>query len=124
MRGRNSQHISRGIPVAAKRGIPVLADRSVGEQTSKHISGAIGVTAGRDIVVTKRSVLNNVFYISSRRKGGPSWVIRCIETGDIFRSQLNAANEMNLPASEISRHLNGIIENVRGYHFERICMAA
>jgi hypothetical protein len=98
MRGVASQHIGRGISVTAERGIAVLADRSV--------------------------VTNNVSYISSRRQGPPSWVIRCIETGKIFTSQLAAANEMELPASEVSKHLNGMMDHVRGYTFERICMAA
>ena len=97
-RDKMSKHIGRGTSVTAERGISVLADRSV--------------------------VTNNVSYISSRRQGGPSWVIRCIETGKIFTSQLNAANEMNLSSSEISKHLNGIMNDVRGYHFERICIAA
>ena len=98
MRDVFSHRIGRGISVAADRGISVIADRSV--------------------------VKNNVFLISSRRQGAPSWVVRCFETGEIFPSQLSAATEMNLPASELSKHLNGVMDNVRGFHFERICMAA
>ena len=98
MRGVASQHIDRGISVVADRGISVIADRSV--------------------------VTNNVSLISSRRQGAPSWVVRCVETGKIFTSQLGAATEMELPASEISKHLNGMLDHVRGYTFERICMAA
>lgn len=98
MRGVAAQRINRGISVVADRGISVIADRSV--------------------------VTNNVSLISSRRQGAPSWVVRCLETGDIFSSQLSAAKEMDLPASEISKQLNGIMDHVRGYHFERICLAA
>jgi len=95
--GITSQHISRGIPVTAKGGISVLG---------------------------KNVVMNNVSYISSNRQGPPSWVVRCVETGKLFTSQKSAAVEMDLLASEVSKHLNGIMDNVRGYHFERICMAA
>lgn len=70
------------------------------------------------------STLNNVSFISSNRKGPPSWVIRCLETNEIFTSQNEAARIMNLSISDISRHLNGLKDNVNGYHFERICMAA
>lgn len=98
MRSVKSQRIDRGISVIAERGISVLADRSV--------------------------VTNNVSLISSRRQGAPSWVVRCKETGQIFTSQLTAANEMHIPSSELSKHLNGQMEHVRGFHFERICMAA
>lgn len=99
MKGRYSaQRIDRGISVVANRGISVIADRSV--------------------------VKENVFLISSRRQGAPSWVVRCFETGGIFSSQLSAAKEMNIPASELSKHLNGMMDNVRGFHFERVCLAA
>lgn len=98
MRSIASQHISRGIAVAADRGIAVVADRSV--------------------------VTNNVSYISSRRQGSPSWVIRCIETGEIKESQRAMALLMDLFESDLSQHLNGRKPDVNGYHFERICLAA
>jgi hypothetical protein len=91
---------------------------------SNRISRAIGVAAGRDIVVTRKSVLNNVSYISSNRKGAPSWVIRCLETDVVFTSQRAAAIGMELSEKHISSHLNGVRDNVNGYTFERICMAA
>ncbi len=69
-------------------------------------------------------MLNSVSFILSNRQGPPSWVVRCKETGDIFASQNSAANGMNLPANEISKHLNGVMDTVRGFTFERICMAA
>jgi hypothetical protein len=103
-----SQCISRGIPVAAQGGIPVLGE-----------SNAI-----QNVVTGKHNVLNSVSYISANRQGPPSWVVRCLDTGDVFTSQKIAAAEMGLPANELSRHLNGILDNVRGYHFERICLAA
>jgi hypothetical protein len=97
VRGRaSSQRIGRGTSVTANRGISVVADRSV--------------------------VTSTVSFISSRRQGAPGWVVRCNETGDVFSSQLKAANAMNIPASEISKQLNGLMKNVRGYTFERICL--
>ena len=98
MRGVASQRIDRGISVVADRGISVIADRSV--------------------------VTNNVSLISSRRQGAPSWVVRCKETGDIFSSQREAADAMSISQSELSKHLNGVMEHVRGNTFERICIAA
>ena len=75
-------------------------------------------------VVIKDSTLNNVSYILSQRQGPPSWVVRCIETGQLYTSQRSASVEMELPMSDISRHLNGLKDHVNGFHFERICMAA
>jgi len=97
VRGVDYQPISRGISVAADRGISVVG---------------------------KRVSMNNVSYISSNRQGPPSWVVRCLDNGVIFTSQRSAAIEMELPENEISKHLNGLMENVRGYRFERICLAA
>jgi hypothetical protein len=97
MRGVASQYISRGISVTADRGISVIG---------------------------KNVVMKNVSYISSNRMGAPSWVVRCRETGEIFRAQRAAAIGMGLPESEISKHLNGVMDNVRGFTFERICLAA
>ena len=92
-----SQRIDRGIAVVANRGISVVADRSV--------------------------VTNNVSFISSRHQGPPSWIVRCVETNEVFLSQRSAAENMRLAQAEISQHLNGKMNHVRGYTFERICMA-
>jgi len=95
-----------------------------------HIGGTIGTPAQSTIGVLGKSVkikdstLNTVSYISADRTGPPSWVVRCLETGDVFTSQKAAATAMGLAADHLSNHLNGLRENVGGYHFERICMAA
>lgn len=108
MRDRNSHCISRGITVTAQRGTSVLEE-----------SNAI-----QNVIVGNDNTLNAVSFISANRQGPPSWVVRCKETGEIFTSQNAAANVMELPKSEISKHLNGVMDGVRGYHFERICMVA
>lgn len=105
-----TQRIKRGIPVLAHRGIPVV-DESVSNTP-------------RQTAVFGKTVMNNVSYISANRQGPPSWVVRCIETGEVFTSQAKAAIDLGVPPNELSRHLNGAIENVRGLTFERICMAA
>ena len=75
-------------------------------------------------VLGKKVSLNNVSYFASGRQGPPSWVVRCVETDQVYTSQRSAAIAMDLSAAEISKHLNGLMDHVRGYHFERICMAA
>lgn len=85
--------------MAADRGISVIADRSV--------------------------VQDNVFNVlKTSRRGSPSWVVKCIETGEIFSSQREAAALMHLPENELSKHLNGLMAHVRGYHFVRIALEA
>ena len=92
---------------------------------SQSISRGIAVTADRSIaVVGKKIEMNNVSYFSSNRQGPPSWVVRCLETNQIFTSQRAAAIGMGLAENELSSHLNGIRDHVRDFHFERICMVA
>lgn len=108
-----------GVVVA---GITCVIMRGV---ASRHIEDGCTVLAkGGYTVLGKSVVTNNVSYISSNRQGPPSWVVRCIETGNIFASQKSAAIEMGIDPSNLSKHLNGIFNNADGYHFERICMAA
>lgn len=96
-----------------------------GVDSSEPISHGNAVTAERGIAVLgKRVVMSNVSYISSNRQGPPSWVVRCKETGEIFTSQNAAASAMGLFASEVSQQLTGRKDNVQGFHFERICLAA
>ena len=83
------------------------------------------VEAQRDsIVLGKNATLNQVSYFASERQGPPSWVVRCIETGNVFTSQRSAAFAMEISESNISRQLNGLKDQADGYHFERLCMAA
>lgn len=102
---------SRGIPVTTSRGIPVTGEGS--EFFANHQGGLF-----------TKNVTNFTQTVNAYRQGPPSWVIRCLETGESFMSQNKAATAMGLSPAEISRHLNGALDDVRGYHFERICMAA
>lgn len=103
-------------------GITAIVMRSIASQSISH---SVTVTADRSVtVIGKKIVMDNVSYISADRPGPPSWVVRCIETGEIFTSQRTAALELSISATNISKQLNGLQENAEGYHFERICMAA
>ena len=113
------------IGLSAGAGIAGITYLIMRNNSTQPISRGIAVTASRGIAVTgKKVVMENVSYISSNRSGPPSWVVRCVQTGQIYTSQTSAANEMGLKASEISRHLNGLRDTVRGYTFERICLSA
>lgn len=103
-------------------GITYLIMRSVATQP---ISSSVTGTAGSSVTGTgKKVVISNVSFISADRKGPPSWVVRCKETGIIFTSQRAAALAMNIEESNLSKHLNGLQASAENYHFERICMAA
>jgi hypothetical protein len=64
------------------------------------------------------------YTVKSLRKGPPSWVIRCIETGQLYSSQEKASKELGINKASLSRHLNGLLDEVNNLHFERVCMSA
>lgn len=105
------QSASRGIPVTASRGIPVTGQGS-------------DIFRNATVKWFSSPTINIEQVVESHRRGAPSWVVRCLETGDAFMSQASAASHLDVPQSELSKHLNGKVEHVRGLHFERICMAA
>lgn len=97
--------------MTASRGIPVTGENS-------------GFIFNNQQGLVNRNTMNITQVVDSLRRGAPSLVVRCLETGEAFMSQRTAANVMGLSEAEISRHLNGALDHVRGYHFDRICMAA
>lgn len=86
--------------------------------------GIADVASGGIAVAGKKVVMSNVSLISSNRQGSPSWVVRCLETDEVFTSQRKAALAMNLSQAELSQHLNDARDHVNGNTFERICLAA
>ena len=108
----------------ATAGITVLIMRSVASRPTSCGSSAVATDCGIASVIGEGAVLNNVSFISANRQGSPSWVVRCLETDEVFTSQHKAAVAMDIPQSELSQHLNGARSSVRGHTFERICMAA
>lgn len=57
-------------------------------------------------------------------RGHPGYLTRCLETGLTYPSQKSAAAAFGFDKTHMSDHLHGRLENLGGYHFERICMAA
>ena len=54
------------------------------------------------------------------RRGHAGNVVRCLETGEIFASQNRACDLLGLNRSDLSNHLNGAKDEVKGLHFEKI----
>ena len=71
-------------------------------------------------IVIKDSVLLIGTY--ARKTGPPSWMVRCIENGRVYRSQEHAAKVLKISRGMLTSHLNGRAENVAGYHFERVAI--
>jgi hypothetical protein len=77
--------------------------------------------------IHKMTIKDSVFYIQTyaRKQGPPSYVIRCIETGEIFTSQAEACRQLDIDPSRLSRHLNGHkgYETILGNGYKRAAVA-
>ena len=106
-------------------------------QTHKttYIAGTTGIivgAAGATLLIARVNPQINVIRILSSgddyitqitelvRRGHPGYVVKCIETGETFASQGRAAELLKLSASDLSKHLNGMKDAVKGLHFARI----
>ena len=79
-----------------------------------------GNTAIQKVLAFKTgNVTQNVIQQLSRR-GHPGNIIKCLETGETFASQNRASELLHIPSSVISKHLNGLIKDAKGLHFEKI----
>ena len=113
-------YIGAGVVVAVGVGAYILGKNTINDRISMN-----DVDMGNHNVASpaiNNGVLN--YTVEANRQGPPSWVVRCIETGDVFSSQNKAAEELGISSTNISYQLNGIKPDINGLHFERICMAA
>jgi hypothetical protein len=103
-------------------GVTFVVTRRISTQYL-HIEGT---STFIDKAVVKEGPLYNVFNIYGHgfKNHGPSWMVRCKETGVLFRSQEHAAKTMGLSETHLSYHVRGLRHNVGGYHFERLGVAA
>jgi F0F1-type ATP synthase membrane subunit c/vacuolar-type H+-ATPase subunit K len=112
LRHKTAYLIGAGVAIA---GITYLVTRNTSIGQGNVNVRALNILSNRPNIVT---------VIESGRQGPPSWVVRCLETDEVFTSQRGAAIIKGINERVISQHLNGGIENAGGFHFERICMAA
>ena len=71
----------------------------------------------------KNNWVNNLRWVSvedNRRNKGknPMRAIKCLETGEVFESQAEAARKLNLHQANIYAVLYGKYSQTGGYHFE------
>jgi hypothetical protein len=70
------------------------------------------------------NVTSNIVTVVERDgRGHPGYIVRCLETNEIFPSQHAASASLGIPATVISDHLRGKFEDANGLHLERILVA-
>jgi hypothetical protein len=85
-------------------------------------AGALAVVmlTNRDSVRVYVLGHHNTVTTILERRGHPGFMVRCKETGEVWASQNRAAACMNISESELSKHLNGLTNHVKGKTFERL----
>lgn len=98
-------------------------------------TGAVGVAAGVAMAGGNQKVIvdafnftllkwhsptTNVVTTVLERRGHPGFIIKCIETGEIFASQNRAAEALGVSATAIARVLKGVNPHASGYTFEKL----
>ena len=68
-------------------------------------------------------IAKNLIVSQLERRGHPGWIVRCIETGEVFASQNRAAEVTGINPGRLSEHLNGKTPHDQGYTFERVMLA-
>jgi hypothetical protein len=89
---------------------------------TRYLSGTIRTALlANKVTVKDQGVL--LIQTFERWKGAPGWMVRCVETGQVFTSQTAAARHVGVDASTLSKHVRGLTEHAGGYHFVRVAMA-
>jgi|KBSMisStaDraftv2_1062788.scaffolds.fasta_scaffold27891_6 hypothetical protein len=63
---------------------------------------------------------NVVTVIEREGRGHPGYLVKCLETGDIFRTQGDAARALGVDGKTMTRHILGDLPHVNDLHFERL----
>lgn len=93
------------------------------------VSYYIGTRVGATRILSP-SIVGNHNKLDQRvitivnRKGPPSWIVYCVETGEEFDSQRLMALAHKIRERDLRAHLNGLLENVNGKHYVRKGLAA
>lgn len=100
-----------------------------GRYEALAVGGAYGLkTADTSVTMRTLSIFsdqNNVVNVLTREgRGHPGYIIRSLDTDQIFFSQRDAASFFDISETLLSKHLSGKITDAKGLRFERICMAA
>jgi hypothetical protein len=101
----------------------------LGEHKGVYITAAVatgvGVAVGlglanKDAIRILVIGNNNTVVAVLERRGHPGYLVRCLETGEVYSSINRAAKACSVNAGNLCRHLNGHLDHVKGLHFEKL----
>jgi hypothetical protein len=90
----------------------------------RYVENPMGSYGQDTVTVRPLSFLSNrqtvVTVVAREGRGHPGYIVRCLETGNVFVSQNQAADAMNIPKHILSKHLTGEFADACGWHLERL----
>ena len=85
------------------------------EVSDIHDIKADGNNSPINILTGDHSTITNVAFAGRQRK-----IIQCVETGEVWASIKDAARDLGISRTNISKTVNGHMENAEGLHFRII----
>ena len=115
------KHFKKNKVVYISTGCGVGVGLVAGILISKNVVNKTTVAEMKNVVAWKPTqITKQVIEVTIEALGDPGNVVQDTTTGIIYASQNQAARELNLRASDISRHLSGYTNNVKGHVFVKL----
>jgi hypothetical protein len=67
-----------------------------------------------------KSPTTNVVTTNLTRRGHPGYIVKCLETGEMFASQRRAAEALGVNRYELYKQLQDIVPTAGGYTFKKM----
>lgn len=77
------------------------------------------VQLANHIVGDHNTILQEI-HINMCRPGNKAFVVKCVETQQVWPSIRSAAEDLKVNPGELSKHLRDLTDSVKGMHFEKI----
>ena len=120
---RVKQHVVRNRYWYAAGGLAVVAGAlgySVGRSSTNgecgHVFEVGGDVTDSPVLIGDGNSMDNHTEINNYY-GYSTKIVKCLETGEIWESVGEAADEVGVGRKTMSKHLNGKQEHVNGYHY-------
>ncbi|QED11660.1 membrane protein [Arthrobacter phage Qui] len=73
-----------------------------------------------NIIRGDHNTINQVVEVHMVRPGPKSFMVQCLETQKTWPSIRAAAEDLGLNPGELSKHLRGLTDSVKGFTFEKV----
>ena len=82
--------------------------------------GVVQIVDSLKVQINSPSTNEIVLTVVRNGRGHPGYITRCIETGQQWSTQGEAAAAIGRSSRHMTDHLNGATEHLNGLHFERV----